>query len=133
MLEDLGGRMSAWDTSTTAEDFQNCQSPASLRRLGQEWPYPSEYLYCLHVCGLSIPPLQDTVIPSHVGFDTRYSASLFNDRLGCAVDPHPRMGRITILSVVHVDETFAIDQTREPTPLPILAFLFKDTDGMRTI
>jgi len=61
------------------------------------------------------------VISSNVRTNAHYAARFFYDGLRGGIYPKSRVSRISILPIMHMNESLTINETCEPSVLPIRA------------
>lgn len=106
--------MSSVDASTISEDLKDSVGPTTLRWLGKMGSYDTQYFDRLQLGSLSVPTEQLSMVPARVRVYSHNPAGLQDYLLGCAVYSDSRMGCIPILSVMNVNEAFAVHETSEP-------------------
>lgn len=121
MNKDLGRGMSAVNATAPTEDFDDSHGATPFRRFGEKWPYNLENFHGLAVRGLSIPAHELSMIPARVQIHSHRPACLIYDCFGRRINSNAGMSRVPVLSIVHVDEPFAIHQTGKPAVLPVSA------------
>ena len=80
---------------------------------------------------LRIPAQQYTMVSARVRIDTHDSAGFHDDLFGRAIDSEARMGSISVLPVVNVNESFAVDQAGKPSDL--IRVLLLKREGFHTV
>jgi len=109
--------MPARNASVSFEDFEDPYRSAFLRWLGKMGGDYFEDNYGLPLRNLGIPTEQFAMVPARVWIHTQYSASFSYDLLGCTINSQSGVGGVSVLPIVDMYESLAVNEPSKPTHL----------------